>query len=155
MRPSNHIILLDAWRDRLEFPELKKRVYAYYQQKKPDMFLLENKAAGISLIQELRAIGIPVMAYTPTKGLKGMSNDKIARVNAITDIFASGMVWAPEKYWADEVIEECADFPNGEADDWVDTVVQALMRFRQGGFVKLSSDEEDDRPQVRRRAAYY
>lgn len=152
---AHHIILLDAWRDRLEFPDLKREVYKYYNEKKPDMFLLENKAAGISLIQELRAMGIPVMAQSVTKGTKFQSNDKIARVNAITDIFASGMVWAPTAYWADQVIEECAEFPLGESDDFVDTVSQAMMRFRQGGFIRLTSDEYDDGPQKKRVAAYY
>jgi predicted phage terminase large subunit-like protein len=152
---GHHIILLDAWRERMEFPELKKAVFAYYGEKKPDMFLMENKAAGISLIQELRSMGIPVMATTPAKGTKFASNDKIARVNAITDIFASGMVWAPESYFADMVIEECAEFPLGEYDDYVDTVSQAMTRFRQGGFIRLQSDEFDDGPLKRRVAAYY
>lgn len=156
-KPVDNIILLDAWRDRMEFPELKRAVYSYYKEKKPDMFILENKVSGISLIQELRAIGIPVMAHTPTRGsASGGANDKVARVNSVADIFASGMVWAPLKHWADEVIEEVAAFPLGDHDDYTDTVSQAMMRFRQGGFVKLATDWDDEIQPLRRRvAAYY
>jgi phage terminase large subunit-like protein len=69
-------------------------------------------------------------------------------------MFSSGMVWCPETRWADEVIEECASFPNGTHDDYVDSVVMALMRYRQGGFVRLPADyEEEDVPM--RRVEYY
>ena len=84
-------------------------------------------------------MGIPVNEFSPSRG-----NDKIARVNAVSDIFASGKVWAPETRWAKEVIEELAAFPNGEHDDYVDTVSQALLRFRQGGFIALDSDEPEE-----------
>lgn len=149
------LILLDAWRDRLEFPDLKKAVYEYYNKFKPDMFLLENKAAGISLIQELRAMGVAVSAVDQTRGTAGMKNDKIARVNAVSDIFASGMVWAGAHQWATDVIEECAAFPNGEYDDYVDTVTQALQRFRHGGFIRLQTDEDDEQYRRPRVAAFY
>jgi predicted phage terminase large subunit-like protein len=149
------LILLDAWRVRMEFPDLKKAVYDYYMKTRPDMFLLENKAAGIPLIQELRATGIAVTGVDQSRGTMGMKNDKIARVNAVSDIFASGMVWASNHPWATEVIEECASFPNGEYDDWVDTVTQALQRFRQGGFIRLASDEQEEEFVQRRVAAYY
>ena len=80
--------------------------------------------------------------------------DKIARVNAISDLFASGVVWRPEKRWAEEVVEEMASFPNGDHDDLVDSSSQALMRFRQGGFIQVESDEEDY-PIMRRKLEYY
>ena len=91
------------------------------------------------LIFELRQMGIPVSEYTPSRG-----NDKVARVNAVADLFASGVVWAPERRFSEEVIEEFAAFPSGEHDDLVDASTQALLRFRQGGFVPLYSDEEDE-----------
>jgi phage terminase large subunit-like protein len=82
---------------------------------------------------------VPVGEFTPGKG-----QDKIARVNAVSDLFSSGMVWAPDRRWAKEVIEECNDFPSGTNDDLVDSTTQALMRFRQGGFIKLPNDEPDE-----------
>ena len=113
------------------------------------MFIVEGKAAGMPLIFELRAMGIPVSEYTPSRG-----NDKIARVNAVADLFASGTVWAPETRFAEEVIEEEFAGPRGH-DDLVDSSTQALLRFRQGGFVALRSDEEDDFDPHGRVANYY
>lgn len=109
------------------------------------------------MIQEFRRMGIPVQDYTPTRGVRGSSNDKIARLNAVSDLFASGMVWAPDRRWAKEVIEEVASFPVGDHDDYVDTVSQALLRFRQGGFITLDSDEQEERRTYRSRSTrpYY
>ena len=134
-----NIILLDAYKERLEFPELKQKAYEMWQIMQPDAFIVEAKAAGTPLIFELRAMGIPVSEFTPSRG-----NDKIARVNAVADLFASGIVWCPETRFAEEVIDEFAAFPVGEHDDLVDSSTQALLRFRQGGFLKLKSDEEDE-----------
>ena len=61
-----------------------------------------------------------------------------------SDLFSSGIVWAPDKRWAKEVIEECNDFPSGTNDDLVDSTTQALMRFRNGGFIRLPSDEQEE-----------
>jgi len=144
-----NIILLDAYKERMEFPKLKKTAFEFYQNWQPDAFVVEAKAAGTPLTFELRAMGIPVSEYTPSRG-----NDKVARVNAVADLFASGIVWCPEKRWADEVIEEFASFPSGEHDDLVDSSTQALLRFRQGGFLRLNTDEEDE-PLYQRTANYY
>ena len=144
-----NIILLDAFKDRMEFPELKRKAFDHWKEWQPDAFIVEGKAAGMPLIFELRSMGIPVSEYTPSRG-----NDKIARVNAVADLFASGIVWAPEKRFSEEVIEEFAAFPSGEHDDLVDASTQALLRFRQGGFVPLYSDEEDEEF-VGTRADYY
>ena len=118
----------------------------------PDAFIVEKKASGAPLIQELRKIGIPVQEFTPSRG-----NDKMVRLNAVADLFTSGKVWAPDTRWAREVIEEVAAFPVGEHDDFVDTTTQALLRYRQGGFISLDTDEKDDDMyyKYRRRAAYY
>ena len=145
-----HIILLDAYKERLEFPELKEVAYRMYKEWEPDAFVVEAKAAGSPLIFELRRMGIPVSEFTPTRG-----NDKIARLNSVTDLFASGKVWAPGTRWADEVIEQMASFPNSDHDDLVDSSTQALIRFRKGGFISLPSDDDDDEPTYRRKAAYY
>jgi len=145
------LILLDAFKDRMTFPELKAVAFKHYNEWQPDAFIIEKKASGGPLIQELRRMGLPVQETNPSRG-----NDKIARVNSITDLFASGIVWAPDRRWAKDVIEEVAAFPVGEHDDYVDTVSQALMRYRNGGFVSLDTDEKDDLTyKYRRKAAYY
>tara|TARA_B100000927_G_C16454176_1_gene465124 strand:- start:89 stop:1582 length:1494 start_codon:yes stop_codon:yes gene_type:complete len=144
------VILLDAYKERLEFPDLKQLALEKYNEFKPDAFIVEGKAAGMPLIFELRAMGIPVQEYTPSRG-----NDKISRVNAVSDLFSSGVVWRPSTRWADEVVEEFAGFPNMEHDDLVDSSTQALLRFRQGGFIPLHSDEEDEELPPDRKADYY
>lgn len=147
---GTNIILLDAFKERLEFPDLKARAVEIYKEWQPDTFLIESKASGLPLIHELRNAGVPVSEFTPTRA----SGDKIMRANSVSDLFASGVVWAPERRWADEVIEDCAAFPNGAHDDLVDATVMALMRYRQGGLIRLPSDEDDDEL-PRRHAAYY
>lgn len=147
---DKHIILLDAYRDKLEFPALKKAALEGYKEWQPDAFIVEAKAAGAPLVFELRSMGIPVSEYTPTRG-----NDKFVRLNSVADLFNSGKVWAPDKRWADDLIEEMARFPNAEHDDYVDSSSQALIRFRQGGFLRLPSDEEEEPQYWKRRKAYY
>lgn len=144
-----NIILLDAFKDRMEFPELKKKAFDMWKEWNPDTLLVEKRAAGAPLIYELRKMGIPLSEYTPHKG-----QDKIARVNSIADLFASGVVWRPETRWAEEVMEEMASFPNADHDDLTDSSSQALMRFRQGGFISVESDEPDE-PIYRRTSVYY
>jgi predicted phage terminase large subunit-like protein len=148
---QSNLILLNAFRDRMEFPELKKCAIDNWKEWSPDSVIIEKKASGAPLIYELRAMGIPVQEYTPVRG-----NDKISRLNAVSDLFASGRVWAPGTRWADEVIDEVASFPAGEHDDYVDAVSLALMRFRKGGYIRTLLDEEDEQPTFRRnQAAYY
>jgi predicted phage terminase large subunit-like protein len=145
-----NIILLDAFKKRMEFPELKERAFAGYQEWNPDAFIVEAKASGLPLVHELRRMGIPVQDFTPTRG-----NDKFVRLNSVTDMFRSGKVWAPETRWAAEVIEEIAAFPNASHDDFVDSTTQALIRFRQGGFLRLDSDEKEDLIGFKKSRAYY
>lgn len=146
-----NIILLNAIKKRMEFPDLKKLVLDEYKEWEPDAFVVEKKSNGAALYQELRRMGVPVGEFTPGKG-----QDKISRVNAVSDLLASGIVWAPDRRWAKEVIEECNDFPSGTNDDLVDSTTQALMRFRQGGFIRLPTDEPEEIKYFRRRtAAYY
>mgnify|MGYP003111334834 FL=1 len=145
-----NLILLDAYKEKLEFPDLKRAAYEKYWEYEPDQMIVEAKAAGSPLIFELRAMGIPVTEFTPSRG-----QDKIARVNAVSDLFASGIVWCPATRWAEEVVEECAAFPAGDNDDLVDSTTQALLRFRQGGWIRSSMDEWDDEPIYRRPVEYY
>ena len=114
------------------------------------MFIVETRAAGAPLIFELRAMGIPVNEFTPSRG-----QDKVVRANAVADLFRSGHVWAPETRWADDVIEECAAFPNGENDDFVDTVTQAMLKYRQGGMIRSDADYIEKQDKVYRRYAEY
>lgn len=139
---TNNLILMDAVRGKWEFPELKKNVLSLYKQWTPEICLIEAKAAGHPLIFELRRMGIPVQDVSVV-GMRNGANDKVARVNSVTDVFASGMVWAQKlRTNHQEVIEECAAFPAGEHDDYVDTVTMAITRFRQGGWVGTEHDED-------------
>jgi predicted phage terminase large subunit-like protein len=147
-----NIILLNAFKKRMEFPELKQKAFEEWKEWEPDAMIVEAKAAGSPLIFELRAMGIPVQEFTPSKG-----NDKIARLNAVADLFASGHVWVPNTSWAEELVEEVASFPSGEHDDLVDSMSQALLRYRRGGFIRLESDEPDEIKyfKSKRHAGYY
>lgn len=136
---SKNIILLNTYKKRVEWVELKRDVLEEYRQYDPDGLLIEKKATGAPLIYELRAMGIPVQEYTPSKG-----QDKIARLNSVSDIIASGKVWVPRTRWAEELVDEIAAFPSGEHDDLVDATTLALMRFRQGGFLRLPVDEPEE-----------
>ena len=149
---AHHIVLLNSIKDRLEFPELKELAMREYSEWEPDSFIVEKKSAGTAIYQEMRRMGLPVQEYTPHRG----SGDKLARLNSVADIVASGMVWVPQTRWAEEVVEEIAGFPFMSHDDLVDSTVMALMRFRQGGFIRLPSDEPDPIQYFKqRRGGYY
>jgi predicted phage terminase large subunit-like protein len=144
-----NIILLNSIKKRMEFPELKQLAMDEYSEWEPDSFIVEKKSAGTALYQEMRRMGIPVSEFTPHRG----SGDKMARLNSVTDIVASGLCWVPETRWAEEVIEEIAGFPFMSHDDLVDATVMALMRFRQGGFIRLPSDEPEETRYFKRRGS--
>ena len=144
-----HLILVDSVKDRYEFPELRKKAKEQYDYWKPESVIVEAKASGLPLTYELRKMGIPVINFTPSKG-----NDKHTRVNSVAPLFEAGMIWAPDRKFADEVIDECAAFPLGENDDLVDSMTQAVMRFRQGGFVEHPEDAPDD-PLPHQKRTYY
>lgn len=134
-----NIILLNSFKARMEWVELKETAFEHYREWEPDSILIEKKATGAPLIYEFRAMGIPAQEFTPGKG-----NDKISRLNSVSDIIASGKVWVPETRWAEELVDEIASFPSGEHDDLVDATTLALARFRQGGFIRLPSDEPEE-----------
>ena len=144
-----NLILLDAVKGRYEFPELRRLALEQYEYWKPESVIVEAKASGLPLTYELRKMNIPVTNFTPSKG-----NDKPARVNSVAPMFESGMIWAPEQKFADEVIEECAAFPYGDHDDLVDSTTQAIMRFRQGGFLQHPEDYVDEETAKRKRVYY-
>jgi predicted phage terminase large subunit-like protein len=146
--PAN-LLLLDAIKGRYEFPELRRLALQQYDYWKPESVIVEAKASGLPLTYELRQMNIPVINFTPSKG-----NDKHARVNAVAPLFESGMIWAPDQKFAEEVIEECAAFPNGDYDDLVDSTTQAIMRFRQGGLIGHPEDYIDE-PKDPKPRTYY
>ena len=144
-----NLILLDVVKDRFEFPELRRVALEQYNYWKPESVIVEGKASGMPLTFELRKQGIPVINYTPSRG-----NDKHARVNAVAPLFESGQIWATDDKFSEEVIEECAAFPYGDHDDLVDSMTQAVMRFRQGGFIEHPDDEQDN-PLPQQQRVYY
>tara|TARA_R100001591_G_scaffold112563_1_gene125033 strand:- start:1 stop:792 length:792 start_codon:yes stop_codon:yes gene_type:complete len=145
-----NLILLDSKKGRWDFPELKGMAFELWEYWEPDAVIVEAKASGMPLTHEMRQTGIPVVNFTPSKG-----NDKVTRVHAVSPLFEAGMVWAPDETWADEMIEEVAAFPNGEYDDLVDSMTQALMRYRQGNFVQLPTDDWQDEENSVKVRAYY
>lgn len=146
------IILLNSIKERLEFPELKQLAYEEYLEWEPDAFIVEKKSSGTPLYQEMRRMGLVVQEFTPHRG----TGDKIARLNSVADIVRSGLCWVPQTRWAEEVVEEIAGFPFMSHDDLVDSTVMALMRFRQGGFITLPTDEQDEVQYFKqRRGGYY
>ena len=145
-----HLILLDCIKERYDFPELKAEAMRLFEYWNPDTIIIETKASGIPLVQELRRIGIPVNTFSPGKG-----QDKIARLNLVSPIFQDGRVWVPDNRFGLEVMEEISDFPNGENDDLVDATTLALTRFREGGFLQLSSDYFDDEDYFPPNRVYY
>ena len=148
-RGNPQIILLDAEKGRWEFTELKKHAMEKYKYWEPETVIVEAKASGLPLTDELRSAGIPVVNFTPSRG-----NDKHVRVNSVAPMFESGQVWCPDERWAQDVIEECAAFPFGDHDDYVDSTTQALMRYRQGNFVQLPDDYYDE-PRITEPREYY
>ena len=151
----HQIILLNAIKRRMEFPELKALSMEEYQEWEPDAFIVEKKSSGTPLYQEMRRAGVMVQEYTPVRGTANNPNSKMARLNSVSDIISSGLVWVPPKRWAEELVEEVAGFPFASNDDQVDTTIMALMRFRQGGFIKLPTDEQDEELPYRRKVDYY
>jgi len=149
---AHGIILLNSIKRRMEFPELKEMAMEEYSSWEPDSFIVEKKSSGTALYQEMRRMGLPVQEYTPHRG----SGDKLARLNSVADIVASELVWVPSTRWAEELVEEVAGFPFMSHDDLVDSTIMALMRFRQGGFIRLPTDEpEEQRFFKYRQGGYY
>ena len=145
-----HLILIDCIKERFDFPELKQEAMRLYEFWDPDSVIIEAKGSGLPLLQELRRMGIPVNTFSPGKG-----QDKIARLNSVSPIFQDGRVWVPDNRFGEELMEEVSDFPAGEHDDLVDATTLALARFRQGGFLQLSTDMGDEPSYYPTQRVYY
>ena len=149
-----NLILLSVKKGRWDFPELKRIAKDEYKYWEPDNVLIEAKATGTPLQHELRKMGIPVTMYSP--GGRRTGQDKVSRANAVAPLLESGMVWYPEQEeFAQDLVEECAAFPNGTHDDQVDATIMALMRFRQGNFISLDDDDDEERDVDQRVVEYY
>ncbi len=124
---QNGYYLLDLWKDRVEFPELKRKVVELSEKHNANEILIEDKASGQSLIQELQRD-----TRLPIKPIK-VEQDKIARVHAATPLIEAGRVYLPKnKVWLKDFTDECEEFPNGEYDDVVDSVSQFLLNVKSG-----------------------
>lgn len=140
-RPSDNkmcAMVLERMKRRLNFPDLLEDALLSYKEYKPDRIVIEKAASGHPLYQEMRKRGIPVTPVPP----KG---SKISRANAATILLEQGVIYYPDGYaWADELIEECASFPNGLHDDLVDATVYGLLFLRRMFMLETPDDEEVD-----------
>jgi predicted phage terminase large subunit-like protein len=137
--PKNrwNAVLLEHWEDKVQFPVLKRQAKDAFDLYQPDLVLIEKKASGHSLLQELRRGSLPVKPYLPDRS-------KIGRAHAAAAVFEQGCVWHMRRAWANKVIRQCAQFPNGEYDDTVDTVTMAILRLRGTWHLQLREEEEED-----------
>ena len=124
---GKELYLLDVFRRRLEYPELKRAVREQYEQFRPSVVLIEDKASGTQLIQELTREGLyAVTRYKP-------QSDKVMRMHAQTAMIENGFVRLPEKApWLAQYLNELTVFPNGRHDDQVDSTSQMLDWFKDG-----------------------
>jgi predicted phage terminase large subunit-like protein len=155
-------LLIDCWAEHLTFPNLKPKVLDEWKvsygegldAKRPDLILVEDKAAGISLIQELRAANLPVRGYNPGKA------DKMQRLQITASIFATGRVWLPEssvrkgfvRDWCEGFLSQICSFPDSTHDDYVDSATQAIRLLKDLGFLDINPEpryDEDDYAEMR------
>ena len=129
-----NLFLIDSFREKLTFPELKNQAIHLYNELQPDLVLVEAKASGWSLVQELMRTGIPITPFNPKK------MDKLARVHSVAPLFEGGRIWAPDTDESADVMNQFAMFPNTKHDDLVDSTTQALLRLRKGWMVSHPQD---------------
>ena len=149
MNGQVNAIVIEMWYDRVTYPELRTLAQEAYEDWEPDAVMIEKKASGQSLLQDLRMAGVPVLEYNPDR-------DKEARAHASSALLEDGRIYFPaNKKWAKDLIDICASFPAGDNDDIVDTCTQAWLRLRKGWFITHSTDYEDDEPAEKKRITLY
>ena len=142
------VVLLSCLNERLEYPQLRERAVELYKSWRPDTVLIEKKASGQSLLQDLRRSGIPVTDYTPDR-------DKIARAHSVAPLLEAGHIYLPKgKFWADDFLNQCSSFPNSRRKDMVDAFTQAMIRLKTGYFLHYMEEVEEE-PEYRRKRRYY
>ena len=156
------VMLIDAWQERMQYPDLRQKVKEEYEVsygadsesdtgefvkgKRVDLILVEDKAAGISLIQDMQRAHLPVRAYNPGRA------DKVQRLSIVANIIAHGRVWIPEssvrrgyvRDWAEGFVSQICSFPEATHDDYVDACTQALRYMRDAGLLSIDPPPRDD-----------
>ena len=144
-----HMILLGNIRGRFEYPELRKLAQKLYNEHQPDVCMVEKKASGQSLIQDMRRGGLPVMEYNPDR-------DKVSRVYAASPIIEAGRMWIPNnKKWSDELIEELLRFPNAAHDDQVDAMTMAIHYMKESWHLTHPDDPHYDDEVTEKKKTYW
>jgi predicted phage terminase large subunit-like protein len=129
----HNVMLLEAWKGRVDYADLRKEALRAYQDYEPDKVIVEKKSSGPILIQDLRRSGLPIAQYTPAK-------DKITRAYAAQSLLENGRVYYPSRQWAEDFITSLAQFPHGSHDDEVDAFTQAIIWLQQSFLVAHSDD---------------
>tara|TARA_E500000318_G_scaffold104850_1_gene111212 strand:- start:298 stop:1824 length:1527 start_codon:yes stop_codon:yes gene_type:complete len=149
-RNIGNLILLGNTRGRFEYPELRSNAQDCFEEHNPDLIIIEKKASGQSLIQDLRRAGLPILEYTPDR-------DKVSRAYAASPLLEAGRIWLPKKPWAQMLFDEAISFPNAAHDDQVDTMVMAIHYMKDSWHLQHPHDPyySEDKNYKKNTATYW